>query len=365
MLMFIPIPFLLLSQMFTFTKEFFSGHKTEVVAMTISPNQEMLALVLAGYGLVTFPCGKVGWGDETDIKFEDAVLPSGQTVALASVENNAMLVTTSLDNTLRIWPSIRDSKEIVDAAISFTFDEVPLAIAMHPSGHGLLLGFSKHVSFYHILLDTIVESHPLNIRVPIRMPLQIKYSDGGDRFCITTGQHLFVYDSVSFVLLQYVPTGKQLKTFSWSQNGDFLAVCTIDGGLLVYELAGLSLVSEFTDKGLQYHDVILDWGRRWRHEENLGQPLSAAKKQHTLADHQEHTIGSMLAQQAERLHDSSGMTSSDMNAMVSVSKSQANHRSQGTVVASAGGAYHKVQVMRHGHVMDLNVINDDSTSDSE
>jgi hypothetical protein len=29
-------------QMFTFTKEFYSGHKTEIVAMTISPNKEML-----------------------------------------------------------------------------------------------------------------------------------------------------------------------------------------------------------------------------------------------------------------------------------------------------------------------------------
>jgi hypothetical protein len=93
--------------------------------------------VLANYGLVTFPCGKVGWGDESDIKFEDAVLPSGQTVALTSVANNPMLVTASLDNTLRIWPTIRDSKEIVDAAIAHTFDEVPRALAMHPSGHGV------------------------------------------------------------------------------------------------------------------------------------------------------------------------------------------------------------------------------------
>jgi hypothetical protein len=177
---------------------------------------------------------------------------------------------------------------------------------------------------------------------------------------------LFIYDSVSFVLLQYVPTGKQLKTLSWAQNGDYIAVCTLDGGLLVYELANLTLVHEFADKGLQYHDVIMDWGRKWNHEENLGQSLSAAKRPHSLIDHQEYTIGAILAQQAEKIANSdSGMSSNEMSAMVNASKSQASHHINGTVVASAGGAYHKVQVMRNGHVVDLNVVNDDSTSDSE
>jgi len=268
-------------------------HKGALTSLIISPNEGLLLACVREHGLCAFPLDPTGkWGDNggggagaglgvsgpgTVIgtggpDLTDLYLPSGDVLAISTCGARSLVATASSDHTVSIWSHFRASPKASPCAIRHTFHELPVALAFHPNGYQILIGFGTHIALFHILRHSIKLSYSFQLYTRTVTPLHIKYSHAGHKVAIATGVHVFIYRALDFALLQHLAGNNGLiHGLEWSSTDDVVATCNGEGAIIAWELSSGNKIYNHVDRGVEFHTMVLDWGRRW--EEAVYQQL--------------------------------------------------------------------------------------------
>ena len=99
-----------------------------------------------------------------------------------------MVATCSLDRTVKIW----NFKEIT-LENDKQFEEPAYAVAFHPSGFHLVVGFADKIRMMNILMNDLVTYK----EIPIKGCKEIAFTDCGDRFAVCNGSSIQIYNTYS------------------------------------------------------------------------------------------------------------------------------------------------------------------------
>ena len=109
-------------------------------------------------------------------------------VGLNTCLKKQMIATCSVDRSLRLW-----SHEIRTNRFSLktcqTFEEEPLALALHPSGFQIIVSTPDHIKMMNIL-DNKIETYK---ELPVKSCKVIEFSHGGHYFAVQSGSFVIVY----------------------------------------------------------------------------------------------------------------------------------------------------------------------------
>ena len=134
--------------------------------------------------------------------------------------------TCGSDSTVRIW-NIPDKK--ID--ICKSFNDVPLALSLHPSGLYVVIAFTEKVKLASILLDDISVNKEFNIRGCT----DIKFSRGGNYFAAANGANVCVFNTFSFALVSTLRGHTaRVRSLNWLHLDSRLMTVGQEGNVYVW-----------------------------------------------------------------------------------------------------------------------------------
>ena len=207
-----------------------------ILSMSVSPNNESIVCYLASAQqkqnqLVRFPLGNVDTLDDGDSHFEP-LTPNGlhtdQIVAMDSCVQKPIVVTVATDRTLRSWNYLEMKCEL-----SYTMTEEPTAVALHPAGLQVAVGFKDRVRMYNILWDTLRAFKEL----PLKHCKEVSYSHGGHMLACAIGISITVVDAYNFApIATFQGHIQPVKQLVWSANDRVLCSAGTDGGIYGWDM---------------------------------------------------------------------------------------------------------------------------------
>ncbi|TPX52451.1 hypothetical protein SeMB42_g01437 [Synchytrium endobioticum] len=148
---------------------------------------------------------------------------SGAIIGMDVCIRKPMFVTIGVDKSARVWNYVEGT---VDAVAHF--EEEPLCVALHPSGHYMLIGFPDYVRLYNVLYDDI-RLHWENPCVSCR---EIKFSHGGQFFAMSTASTIEIRSCWTFdVLMTLLGHEGRILSVAWSVDDSKLISTATDGAI--------------------------------------------------------------------------------------------------------------------------------------
>ena len=95
-----------------------------------------------------------------------------------------LLVTCGVDCTVRLWNYSTKVQELVKS-----FPEEPHSVAIHPSGHHVVVGFADKLRFMNVLMDDIRMVKEMGVKAA----REVRFSHGGAMFAVASGNFIVVY----------------------------------------------------------------------------------------------------------------------------------------------------------------------------
>jgi WD40 repeat protein len=346
-------------------KEIFTGCRSEVTDLIVSPSGESILLSIKNHAVLQFPLGQFGWSQKQHLPFVPALSPCGNTIAMTASAQKSYLLTLGEDKTLRCWNGMRESRQLVSVSFSHSFEEEPLALALHPGGFGLVVVFAKTCCVYHIVRDGLKLSHTFSLLAPIFKPVVAEFSHRGDRVAICTSGNIFIFNSLEYVMRQHVIVSKPIEACRWSTNDTVLVASSLDGSVYAWELNGLTRLQDFSDKSILFSSLVVDWGRRWEWQEDLCSPI---KRVHKLVFHSQHDAptSALVRSKSKNSGSENGGVGANEN-LENASENELDCEARGIIIAAGiapgnGEASRFVYLSEDGVPRDLRVWQDSSFS---
>ena len=155
-----------------------------------------------------------------------------------------LAATCSEDSSLRIWNYQTNTLEMLKY-----FSEVPMSVAMHPSGLHVLVGFVDKLRLLNLLVDDI---RPFK-EFPIKNCRECAFSNGGHRFAVANGYHIEVYSTYTFELVaQFKGHNNRIKSIIWSLDDQRLTSCGVDGAVYEWDVQAGNRIGENVLKTCSY-----------------------------------------------------------------------------------------------------------------
>ena len=181
-----------------------------------------------------------------------APLHCREITALDVCSNKPLLVTVSLDRSVRIWDY--EEKHLVQ---SKEFPEDGLSVAMHPTSYFLLVGFSDKLRMLTVMLDDL---KPIK-EIPIKNCRCVKFASGGHVFAACHNNNVQLYDTYSCELL-YNMRGHsaRVKSVFFAERDHTLYSAGLDGGVHKWSTVNGARDAEVGSvvKGCSYNAVCCD-----------------------------------------------------------------------------------------------------------
>ncbi|XP_066140488.1 cilia- and flagella-associated protein 57 [Euwallacea fornicatus] len=140
------------------------------------------------------------------------------------------------DRSLKIWNYETNEIELIQ-----NFQDDIHSVALHPTGLYCVIGFSDKLRYMTILIDDIVTTKEFNIR----SCKLCSFSTMGHVFASTNCSDIFVYSSISFVLM-YILKGHlgQVRCMSWNKDDRLMTTCGSEGAVYVWDVCEATRISE-------------------------------------------------------------------------------------------------------------------------
>ncbi|KAL9654241.1 hypothetical protein ABK040_010273 [Willaertia magna] len=231
--------------------ETYLDHK--IMSMGLSPTNENLIISTSSAQIFTL---NISSSDilqkEDDIKFEYLTIPfhSKAITGMDTCIRKPIVVTCSLDKTVRVFNYLDSTLNIVKQ-----YSSEAHAIAIHPNGYHLVVGFTDKLRFMNILGDDIREQKSFLVR----NCTEIKFSNGGNYFAAAHGNVINVYNTFTLQLTTALKghNGK-IKAIQWSDDDTKLISVGLDGALYEYVVKTEKRIIHNTNKSAAYTSVFLD-----------------------------------------------------------------------------------------------------------
>lgn len=144
-----------------------------------------------------------------------------------------LIATCSSDRTVRLW-SFTTANQF-QSELTFTSEQEAHAIAFHPSGLHLVVGFSDSVRLMNILDKQLVTYKSLLIKEC----REIVFSHGGHLFACQNDKEIWVYKFYTAANPQYfkfVAHQQPVKRIAWLEDDTGFVTCGQDAMIYVWRL---------------------------------------------------------------------------------------------------------------------------------
>ena len=141
------------------------------------------------------------------------------------------------------------------------FPETPLSVALHPSGHILLVGFNDKLRMFYIHRDTLEKAREF----PLKNVRDVSFAHGGHKFVAAHGNCAKIFDTYTGANVSTLRGhSSKVRRVKWTSDDENVVTIGADGCCYRWELHGVDALSgehkrnaEHARKGCRYDDVAL------------------------------------------------------------------------------------------------------------
>ncbi|KAJ3595489.1 hypothetical protein NHX12_004792 [Muraenolepis orangiensis] len=221
------------------------AQQQEVATMCLSPSEETLALSTQQGQLysINLVSAEISRGEQAYFEFLSSSFHSRPITGLSICIRNKLVATCSLDRSVRVWNYDTNVLEVYKE-----FQEEALSVALHPSGHFLLVGFTDKLRMMNLLIDDIRTVKEFTC----------VFSHGGHLFAAINGNVIHIYSVTTFdnVLTLKGHNGK-VQAVVWSTDDGRLVSCGTDGAVYEWNTLSGKRESESVLKSCVYTGVAI------------------------------------------------------------------------------------------------------------
>ena len=227
----------------------------DITTLCVTPTEEQLICACSPAQLATFPLANIDIlspGESHFHFFGGGGFHHKAITGLDCCIKKPLLVTCSLDRSLRIW---NYATKVCEQVKHFT-DE-PLSASLHPGGHHVLLGFSDKLRIFNILMDDVRQIADF----PVKSCRECCFSHGGQYFAAVSGPYIYTFNSYTFEQISSLKGHSgAVKSICWKSDDLGMVSAGYDGAVYEWQWGadGMDRVgaSDHVLKSSQYEAVV-------------------------------------------------------------------------------------------------------------
>lgn len=234
----------------------FTASPQRIVDLSISPNEESVVCVLEGNEMLHFSLSAVDVhvDEQNFCKMLPIGFHSDTVTAIDVCVQKAIVVTASVDKTVRVWNFLKKKLEVCKF-----FDDEVWCIACHPTGLRLLVGFKFRLCMCNVLVNDL----HICTDFPVKNCREVRFSPGGQYFAAVVVNRIQVYNAYSFELIGSLQGhSSMVKSICWTKNDLGLVSAGFEGAVYEWKLEGLkredaedNVVKSIAYSSLRYDDT--------------------------------------------------------------------------------------------------------------
>ncbi|XP_053099420.1 cilia- and flagella-associated protein 57 isoform X2 [Hemicordylus capensis] len=225
--------------------------KQEVVCIAFSPAEETLLISTNKNQLylLSMSSAELSKGETAHFEYLNYPLHSSSITGLDTCIRKPLVATCSLDKSVRIWNYETNTLDLYKE-----YQEEAYALALHPGGLYVLVGFADKLRLMNLLIDDIRVFKDFTVRGC----KECAFSTGGHLFAAVNGNVIHIYSSTSFdnVINLKGHNGK-VRSVVWSMDDYKLISCGSDGAVYEWNLQNGKRESECVLKSCSYSGVAI------------------------------------------------------------------------------------------------------------
>ncbi|TYZ60990.1 hypothetical protein PybrP1_005345 [[Pythium] brassicae (nom. inval.)] len=235
------------------------GNASTIKDIAISPTEDSLVCSMENNQLYVLTLSS------TDILKEDAMnfellatsfhspgASGAHITGLDTCIRKPLVATCGLDKSVRIWNYLDRTTDIMKV-----FKEDAHAVAFHPSGLHVVVGFSDKLKMLNILMDDIRAFREFAIKAC----KEVRFSHGGQFFAAANNNVVQVYSTYTGDLVAVLRGhSNRVTAIAWKQDDRKLLTCGADGSVLIWNLRTATKVGDgHSQARCTYTDAILSY----------------------------------------------------------------------------------------------------------
>uniref|UniRef100_A0A8C3TAC3 Cilia- and flagella-associated protein 57 n=1 Tax=Chelydra serpentina TaxID=8475 RepID=A0A8C3TAC3_CHESE len=225
--------------------------KQDVMCMCFSPSEETLLISTSKNQLYIFTMSstEIIKGEPAHFEYLNFPLHSAAITGLDTCIRKPLVVTCSLDRSVRIWNYETNTLDLYKE-----YQEEAYAVSLHPTGLYILVGFSDKLRLMNLLIDDIRTFKDFTVRGC----RECTFSNGGHLFAAVNGNVIHIYSTTSFENVNNLKghNGK-VRSVIWSADDNKLISCGTDGAVYEWSLLTGKRESECVLKSCSYSGVAI------------------------------------------------------------------------------------------------------------
>ncbi|KAK9404362.1 cilia- and flagella-associated protein 57 [Crotalus adamanteus] len=225
--------------------------KQEVMCIAFSPAEETL-LISTNKNQVYYlsmSSAELTKGETAHFEYLNFPIHSSAVTGLDTCIRKPLVATCSLDKSVRIWNYETNTLDLYKE-----YQEEAYALAFHPGGLYVLVGFADKLRLMNLLIDDIRTFKDFTVRGC----RECTFSTGGHLFAAVNGNVIHIYSAISFdnVINLKGHNGK-VRSVVWSMDDYKLVSCGTDGAVYEWNLQNGKRESECVLKSCSYSGVAI------------------------------------------------------------------------------------------------------------
>jgi len=189
----------------------------------------------------------------------------GSIVAMDISAHKPLIATAGGDGSVRIWNYLSRKMEVTSRAFNTTGEEIT-ALALHPDGFHILLGYRDCLQYYNILLDKRTKDNEERAlhkcqEKSVKHCKKLKFSSSGHIFAAGLGLHVTIFNAVTFSVLATFPGHiGVIRDMAFSLRDTLLFTTGADGNIFAWKMSTLAKVEDLTglDSPIPYTSIDVE-----------------------------------------------------------------------------------------------------------
>ncbi|XP_026533766.1 cilia- and flagella-associated protein 57-like isoform X3 [Notechis scutatus] len=225
--------------------------KQEIVCIAFSPAEETL-LISTNKNQVYYlsmSSAELTKGETAHFEYLNFPIHSSAVTGLDTCIRKPLVATCSLDKSVRIWNYETNTLDLYKE-----YQEEAYALAFHPGGLCVLVGFADKLRLMNLLIDDIRTFKDFTVRGC----RECTFSTGGHLFAAVNGNVIHIYSAISFDnIINLKGHNGKVRSVVWSMDDYKLVSCGTDGAVYEWNLQNGKRESECVLKSCSYSGVAI------------------------------------------------------------------------------------------------------------
>lgn len=213
-----------------------AGQTSKITNLAISPTEDFLACTLSNHQAFQLAFSNSEMLKVDEMKFDPLCTPfhgpgAGGTCHITGLDTcirKPLIVTTGLDQTVRVWNYATHTQEVMKQ-----FPEEAFSVAFHPSGLHVLVGFADKLRLMNLLMNDIRAFKEF----PIKACRECRFSNGGAYFAAVNGTAILVYQTYTCeAVTSFRGHNGKVRSLCWSADDRYLVSCGADGAVFRWDM---------------------------------------------------------------------------------------------------------------------------------